>query len=88
MKKTKDASAQARKRNPVQALLDAAPSYTLMQRTLQGFRLRWGRPGTGFGEITWWRNRDGSWRADTECMGDKFVAGVFMDWLKTVKREG
>jgi hypothetical protein len=86
--KTKGAAQKERKRNPIQALLDSTPSYTLMRRTRQGFRLRWGRPGTGFGEITWWSNRDGSWHVDTESMGDKFISGVFMDWLKTIKREG
>ncbi len=55
-----------------------------------GFRLRWTCEGTGFGETTFVRMKDGTIRCDNETMGSEFIKALMdsfienyvqMDWV-------
>lgn len=53
-----------------------------------GFIINWGCRYIGFGQLTFWVDKDNRMHTDTEGMSEKFVTAVFRELLKQVVREG
>ena len=71
-----------------QKILNATPEYTKAYAGDGYFVIKWGIPGTGFGEVSFGIKKDGSVEIQTECMGPKFVKkilGKLVDGAKIVE---
>lgn len=41
----------------------------------------------GFGQLAIFKNEDGEWEVDSECMGEEFVKLVINKWIESLKEK-
>jgi hypothetical protein len=48
----------------------------------EGFLIQWGVRGIGWGELTFYKEPDGTYRVDNECMGQQSIERIVLEFVR------